>query len=689
MRLPGPRCPGDPSACVLRPHIVPGHPIPTRRECRFARGPLARMAARRAVPIRQAMKADSFLLETQVITPVSTDSSSPGTESATAAALYSSLRLSDILRGCKELLAARFALGRLSFVQHRANDSTVTLFPTEEGGEAAPAGPKIIVLGKSRLRRCIAQRKKLIVNLRNPSDYDAVEQGHLLQPGAGCVMYLPLMLNGNMKGILVVSLLRGARPDRADHEYLDYVSQHLALAIENSDAHYLEQRRGRQLSMVSEIARQAVMVEDLDEFLGAAPEMLRRGFNYDLVQVWTMGPKQETLYLAGCAHRSTQHEATCGCTPRIVEDCVRQGQTLCNNNCLESTATDSQCCEGIASQLAVPIRMRNKPLGVLCLASKRLDAFPAEDIDIMDGVVSVIATAYDNLRAFKHAQQSKEYMQAVLESAKDQAVVSTDLSGRVMTSSAGSEPVFRLSQQEMPGKLLTDLFNNEEFRKELAAYLADPARMSFERRKLPHSGAKADSFLDVTVQRALDPENRPIGFLCLARDVTENVLLQERLEALSITDELTGLYNKRHFFAVLATEIERSRRFSHRLSLCFFDLDGLKQYNDTRGHLSGDRALKETADLLQGLVRSNVDSCYRYGGDEFTIVMPSTNKFNAQIVVERIRGKLSENFRGMITASIGIAECSDLDTAENLVEKADRAMYIAKVRGGNRVFVAE
>ena len=635
------------------------------------------------------MKADSFLLETQVTRSAPPESPFSVAESTVAAALHSSLRLGDILRGCRELLAARFALGRVSFVQHRANDSTVTLFSTEEAGQGALAGPRIIILGKSRLRRCIAQRKKLIVNLRSPADYDAVEQEHLLQPGAGCVMYLPLTLNGNMKGILVVSLLRGAHPDRPDHEYLDYVSQHLALAIENSDAHYLEQRRGRQLSMVSEIARQAVMLEDLDEFLGAAPELLRRGFNYDLVQLWTIGLKQETLYLAGCAHRTTQHQATCSCTPEIVEVCVRQGRTLCNNNCLQSASSDSPCCEGIASQLAVPIRLRNKTLGVLCLASERLDAFPADDIDIMDGVVSVIATAFDNLRAFKHAEQSKEYMQAVLESAKDQAVVSTDLSGRVMTSSAGSEPVFSLSQQEMLGKHITDLFNNEEFRKDLAAYLADPSRMSLERRKLPHSGTKANSFLDVTVQRALDPENRPIGFLCLARDVTENVLLQERLEALSITDELTGLYNKRHFFAVLAAEIERSRRFGHRLSLCFFDLDGLKQYNDTRGHLSGDRALKETADLLQGLVRSNVDSCYRYGGDEFTIVMPSTNKFNAQIVVERIRGKLSDNFRGMITASIGIAECTDLDTAENLVEKADRAMYIAKVRGGNRVFVAE
>ncbi|MBP1601677.1 MAG: hypothetical protein H6Q06_1828, partial [Acidobacteria bacterium] len=135
------------------------------------------------------MKADSFLLETQVTRSAPPESPFSVAESTVAAALHSSLRLGDILRGCRELLAARFALGRVSFVQHRANDSTVTLFSTEEDGQGALAGPRIIILGKSRLRRCIAQRKKLIVNLRSPADYDAVEQEHLLQPGAGCVMY--------------------------------------------------------------------------------------------------------------------------------------------------------------------------------------------------------------------------------------------------------------------------------------------------------------------------------------------------------------------------------------------------------------------------------------------------------------------------------------------------------------------
>ncbi len=605
-----------------------------------------------------------------------------------AAVLHRSLKLSDILRGCRKLLAARLALGRLTFVQHRVSESTVTIFSTDEDGASPVLGPKIIVLGKSRLSRCIAQQRKLVVNMQGASEWDVVEQEHLMRPGAGSLIYLPLLLHGKSKGILVLSLPGNGRLARSDHDFLELLAGHLALAIENSDAHYMEQRRGRQLTMIGQIARQAVMLEDVEEFFRTVPEFLRQGFNYDLVQLWTMGAKQDSMHLAGCAHGATCHDSACAGIPAVVEECVEQGRTFCVNNCLGDGAP-VPCCDGVASQLAVPIRLRGKPLGVLCLASTRLDAFPADDVNIVDGVASVIATAFGNLRAFKHAQQSKEYMQAIIESAKDQAIVSIDLDGCVMTSSAGSQAVFGLSQQEMLGKDLVSLFPNEEFREELAAYIADADQMSLEKRRLPNDGANEDSLLDVTVQRVYDPEGHPIGFLCLARDVTENVLLEKRLEALSITDELTRLYNKRHFFTVLSKEIERTRRFKDKISLCFFDLDGLKQYNDTRGHLSGDKALEETAKLIQALVRSNVDSCYRYGGDEFTIIMPGTGKFNAQLVVERIRTKLSDNFQGMITASIGIAECTAKDTAESLVDKADRAMYTAKARGGNSVHVAD
>jgi diguanylate cyclase (GGDEF)-like protein/PAS domain S-box-containing protein len=307
----------------------------------------------------------------------------------------------------------------------------------------------------------------------------------------------------------------------------------------------------------------------------------------------------------------------------------------------------------------------------------------------MEGVASLIAGTYDNLRAFEHAQQSNEYMQAILESAKDLAILSTDTQGVVITSSIGSEPIFHLSSKQILGASILALFTDAQFRKELAEYIYSSDSLTLERKRLRQNRNAHKAYLDVAVQRVYDPAKLAVGFLCIVENVTENVHLQERLEALSITDELTGLYNRRRFFSAVTGELERSRRFKRRLSLCFLDLDGFKKYNDLNGHMIGDRVLKEAADLVLSSVRSGVDSCYRYGGDEFTIIMPETVQSNARLVAERIRTQLEDHFKAEITASIGIAESTPYVDVEKLLERADKAMYRAKSLGGNRTVLAD
>jgi diguanylate cyclase (GGDEF)-like protein len=183
-------------------------------------------------------------------------------------------------------------------------------------------------------------------------------------------------------------------------------------------------------------------------------------------------------------------------------------------------------------------------------------------------------------------------------------------------------------------------------------------------------------------------ENNQVGFLCMATDVTANTLLEQKLQALSVTDELTRLFNRRHMTAVLSSEIKRSLRFQHTFSLCFLDLDGFKQYNDTRGHLDGDKALVCIADLLRFNTRANVDTCFRFGGDELAILMPETSAQNAACGIEKILVLLCEYFGGAITASVGIAEFNPTLQADSLMELADQAMYQAKAGGGNQISIA-
>jgi len=165
---------------------------------------------------------------------------------------------------------------------------------------------------------------------------------------------------------------------------------------------------------------------------------------------------------------------------------------------------------------------------------------------------------------------------------------------------------------------------------------------------------------------------------------------QAELERLSVTDALTGLYNRRHLMGTLASEVQRSRRLRRPFSVLLADVDHFKQYNDTHGHPAGDAALARIADILRKTTRG-VDCVARYGGEEFLVMLLETTVGTAAIVAERIRARVAiEGFAGgRITMSIGVAECpSHGDTPESLIESADAALYEAKDGGRDRVVAA-
>ncbi len=165
----------------------------------------------------------------------------------------------------------------------------------------------------------------------------------------------------------------------------------------------------------------------------------------------------------------------------------------------------------------------------------------------------------------------------------------------------------------------------------------------------------------------------------------EKERLQEEVRRLSITDDLTGLYNHRHFFKTLESEIIRSERQKTSLSLLMFDVDNFKKYNDLYGHLEGDQVLKKIGEIVRSSIRSSVDSGYRYGGDEFAVLLIGATRDHALQIAERIRSSIEEAGFEKITVSIGLAELQDKFDLETFVKSADDAMYVAKHSGGNRV----
>jgi diguanylate cyclase (GGDEF)-like protein len=175
----------------------------------------------------------------------------------------------------------------------------------------------------------------------------------------------------------------------------------------------------------------------------------------------------------------------------------------------------------------------------------------------------------------------------------------------------------------------------------------------------------------------------------------ENALRVQRAEALSVTDDLTQLYNSRYLSQVLRRETKRASRSGRPLSLLFVDLDGFKAINDTHGHLFGSRALVEAAGVIR-LSARETDMVARFGGDEFALILPDTGSEGAAAVGDRIRDRVAafsflqgDGLDIKLTVSIGVATLPDVAaSADGLIHAADSAMYWVKEHGKNGIYVA-
>jgi len=187
--------------------------------------------------------------------------------------------------------------------------------------------------------------------------------------------------------------------------------------------------------------------------------------------------------------------------------------------------------------------------------------------------------------------------------------------------------------------------------------------------------------------------------LRINRVLRERFLLDQRdkmikqLQRLTIEDPLTGLFNSRYLFDQLDKEINRAKRYLHPLSLMFVDIDKFKRINDTYGHMIGDKVLSQIANRLKDCLRSN-DTAYRFGGDEFTIILPETTLPEAKYLADRILNKfnhdsltINDKKISKISLSIGITEYQINEGIEQLLHRADVTMFEAKQREGNSMVI--
>ena len=283
---------------------------------------------------------------------------------------------------------------------------------------------------------------------------------------------------------------------------------------------------------------------------------------------------------------------------------------------------------------------------------------------------------------------------AIRESAED----FLEMKNYVVETAASAEKAIEKLKTFAADIVITDIMMDGMTGLELTKYI----NKKFDSKVIVMTGFNADySYEDAIDIGASDFIFKPFRFeeldLRIKRVQHEIILTKERditlkkMEKLVITDDLTGLYNSRHFFNLISVEIERHLRYSHPLSLLMMDIDFFKQYNDTWGHLEGDNVLSELGGIINSCLRTT-DTAFRYGGEEFAVLLPETRLEKACLVGKRIIESVGEKTfnpkpdkTASVTISIGATELIKQDNRESLIRRGDKALYLSKKTGRNKL----
>jgi diguanylate cyclase (GGDEF)-like protein len=196
--------------------------------------------------------------------------------------------------------------------------------------------------------------------------------------------------------------------------------------------------------------------------------------------------------------------------------------------------------------------------------------------------------------------------------------------------------------------------------------------------------AEEFKYVDIINAGANDFVKKPIDIAELEAKIVRCISerdLKKELSRLSVTDSLTGLFNQRHFYMRLREEIVRSTRQKHPLALILIDLDNFKEYNDRHGHIAGDQALRHVGKSILRSIREGVDSGYRYGGDEFAIILIDSDILIAEEIGKRVRFAIKDS--GELRASLGYAVYSEDMNLTEFVRLADTDLYKSKTEVKN------
>jgi len=294
--------------------------------------------------------------------------------------------------------------------------------------------------------------------------------------------------------------------------------------------------------------------------------------------------------------------------------------------------------------------------------------------------------AEDLERLNTELRNTKQYLESLFQSTID-GIITTDTENRIEYINDGALHILGYAKDELMGMAVSRIYAGGE---EEVAFIRrrleeNESLKDYETELLRKCGISVP--VNASITSVLDSGKRVRSILAVCKDITRQKHLEHELKELSVKDSLTGLYNQRCFYDRLAEEIERARRQKHSLSMLLFDIDQFKLYNDSKGHLEGDRVLQTAGQVVAQSTREYVDLGFRYGGDEFTVLLPEADEAQAQQVAERIRSGFKERGFDNLTLSIGLMRYQPGLSMKSFIHLTDGAMYEAKRAGGDRISV--
>jgi diguanylate cyclase (GGDEF)-like protein/PAS domain S-box-containing protein len=305
---------------------------------------------------------------------------------------------------------------------------------------------------------------------------------------------------------------------------------------------------------------------------------------------------------------------------------------------------------------------------------------------------SSLEAAYDTLKASESKNREQKILLDTVLNNLDGHVYLKDLDGRYLYVNASTAAALGQSQDSMRGKRDDEILPPEEaerLRVMEQQVLRTGQRVCCGETLTDATGAVRHYWL---MKIALKDGNKISATVGISTDITEVVRLKEQFELLANTDPMTGISNRRHLISEAEREIRRMRRDGGQMAAIMFDIDKFKAINDLHGHAIGDRAILAVVQACND-TRREIDLFGRFGGDEFVVLLPKTDAVEARIVAERLRQAIASadiqtdgNDTVSITASVGLAMFNATSSLENVLNRADVALYQAKLRGRNCVW---